>query len=365
MKIVHTEWSDGWGGQEIRIIAEMEAFRARGYEMQLAARANSCIIKEAIAREFQHHIIEFGFAGNPKIVLQMSQLIRNSAADIVHTHSSKDSWIGGIASNIVGIPVVRSRHLSSHIKRKLTNAWVYRKFPAAIIASGQHITSQLVDDIGCNPAQVFSVPAGADECRFQPSKENRSAVRAELGIPEHTPVVGMVAVLRSWKGHHILIEAMHDLIQETPDLHLVIVGDGPCKEQIHQLAKNFNIIEQVHFLGHRPDVERYFPAFDLHILPSIKNEATSQVVPQAMLCGVANIVSNAGGLTEVIKDGCNGLVVVADDVSALRIAIRQLLFDTALRERLAKAGHKDALQRFTFTSQIDATESVYKKLLHR
>ena len=119
------------------------------------------------------------------------------------------------------------------------------------------------------------------------------------------------------------------------------------------------------FLGHRPDVERYFPAFDLHILPSIKNEATSQVVPQAMLCGVANIVSNAGGLTEVIKDGCNGLVVVADDVSALRIAIRQLLFDTALRERLAKAGHKDALQRFTFTSQIDATESVYKKLLHR
>jgi len=365
MKILHTEWSDGWGGQEIRIIAEMEAFRARGYEMQLAARANSCIIKEAIAREFQHHIIEFGFAGNPKIVLQMGQLIRNSAADIVHTHSSKDSWIGGIASNIVGIPVVRSRHLSSHIKRKFTNAWVYRKFPAAIIASGQHITSQLVDDIGCNPTQVFSVPAGADECRFQPSKENRSAVRAELGIPEHTPVVGMVAVLRSWKGHHVLIEAVSGLIQDTPDLHLVIVGDGPCKEQLHQLAKNLNITEQIHFVGHRPDVERYFPAFDIHILPSIKNEATSQVVPQAMLCGVANIVSNAGGLTEVIKDGVNGLVVAADDVPALRIAINQLLSDATLRERLAKYGHKDALQRFTFTGQIDATESVYKKLLHR
>ncbi|MGB1110843.1 MAG: glycosyltransferase family 4 protein [Gammaproteobacteria bacterium] len=362
MKIMHTEWSLGWGGQEIRIVAEMQAMKERGHEMMLAARAESRIIQEAAKKGFETHVIDFGLVINPLTIGRLASLLKRTRADIVHTHSSKDGWIGGFAGRLAGIPVIRSRHLSSPIKRKPSNVLVYRKLPDAIIASGRHIVEHMVNDIGCDPAKMVSVPAGADHHRFLPSQEHRQAIRAELGLTEQDLVVGMVAVLRSWKGHHLLMEALREPMQANPNIHLLIAGDGPRREYLHNLMAEIGTEKQTHFLGHRPDVERLYPAFDVNVLPSIKNEATSQVIPQGMLCEVASVVSDAGGLTEIIQDGVNGLVVPADDVPSLREAVTRLLEDSEMRARFATVGREDALQRLTFEGQIDVTEGVYLRL---
>lgn len=361
MKILHTEWSLGWGGQEIRIIAEMEAFRARGYKMMLAARKQSRIYAEAKSRGFDTYIINFGFALNPVTLWRFGHLVRKIKPQIIHTHSSKDSWIGGIIGKITGIPVIRSRHLSSTIKPKLTNSLVYRRFPHAIIASGQHIVEHLVSDIGCLPEKIYSVPAGADETRFVPKPENYLLIRKELGIPANALIVGIVAVLRSWKGHHLLLEAVQTLIQKNLSFHILVIGNGPRRDTLKKMSHDMALSNHVHFLGHRTDVERYYPAMDIHVLPSIKNEATSQVTPQAMLCNTVNIVSNAGGLTEVIQNEKNGLVVPANNSHALAIALERLLKNTELRKKLANKGRQDSLKHFTFSQQIEKTQAVYKK----
>jgi glycosyltransferase involved in cell wall biosynthesis len=362
-RIIHTEASHGWGGQEIRILAEMEAFRERGYTMEVACHPDSLIAARAREKQFTVWDFPFDSPGNLLTVIRFIRLLQRQDWDLVHTHSSVDAWIGGIAAKLVGKPLVRSRHLSSVIKRKPTNSLAYRGLPDAVIASGRHIAEHVIERSGAESEKVFSVPAGADEDRFRPDPEAREQVRRELGISEQAPVIGMVAVLRSWKGHLKILEALPPVLETIPELRVLFVGEGPIRSILEEQICERRLGNVVTLVGHRMDVERYFPALDVHVLASIKNEATSQVVPQAMLCGVANIVSDAGGLTEVIESEKSGIVVPAGSTASLTKAILTLLKDKAKREQLAESGRKVALSRFTFKQQIDATEAVYDKVL--
>tara|TARA_R110002096_G_scaffold233764_6_gene423896 strand:- start:2882 stop:3979 length:1098 start_codon:yes stop_codon:yes gene_type:complete len=360
MHIFHTEWSHGWGGQEIRIITEMEALIGEGIEASIACHPDSQIYKEAKNRNFQTYPIKFGTPANLFTIIQLGILARRIKASIIHTHSSKDSWIGGIAGKLFNIPVVRSRHLASPIKTKPTNQLLYRILPSAIIASGETIKKQVFEAARVPQDRIFSVPAGADPKRFKASAAIRIETRDRLGIPEKATVFGMVSVLRSWKGHLLFLEAIEPIIKSDDSIWVLIVGEGPIRDLIESKIDEFGISNQVILTGHCSDPENYYPAMDVHLLPSLRNEATSQSVPQAMMCQIANITSDGGGLTEVVNDGITGLIAKAGDRDSLAHCIAKLSNNPDLRAKLAKAGQKNALENFTFERQVNRTKEAYR-----
>lgn len=360
MNILHTEWSRGWGGQEIRIISEMEALRKEGFKMALASHPESRIHHEAAERGFESFPVEFGSPANVATILKTARLAKTLEADIIHTHSSKDSWIGGIAGKLSGIPVVRSRHISATIKRKPTNRILYGFLPSSIVTSGTVIADQLIEATSVNPDKVFAVAPGADPERFRPNPEYRSEIRSRYGIPDSAVVFGMVAVLRSWKGHCLFLEAIKPVLDRDPSVAVLIVGDGPVRDQIEAKIAELKIEDRVTLTGHQTEPEKFFPAMDVHLLPSLRNEGAPQAVPQAMMCGLVNITSDGGGLPEVIDDGVTGLVAAAGDVDQLRHCIERLASDAELRTNLARAGQKKALESFTFERQIERTREAYR-----
>jgi glycosyltransferase involved in cell wall biosynthesis len=359
MRILHTEWSMGWGGQEIRILSEMKAFRELGIGMELACRKGARIEQEATKAGFTVHLLPFAGRFDLATILGLRRLVRQNEFSLLHTHSSIDSWCGGLAGRLFDIPVVRSRHLSSTVRPGLNARLVYDWLPDAVISSGRHIRDHLVDACHCRAEKHFSVPAGADHRRFAPDVD-ATAIRSQLGLDGSTPVVGIVAVLRSWKGHRILFEACARILGSFPDLRLLVVGDGPLRDQMPGWADELGLGKHVIFAGHRDDVPACMKAMDVCVLPSLKNEATSQVMPQAMLVGTPVICSSAGGLTEVVQDGITGRVVPPGDAPALATALLDCLLNQEMTAVMAQQARQHALEHLTFDQQVQKTLDVYR-----
>ncbi len=360
--ILHTEWSGGWGGQEMRIVAESVALRTRGHNVAIACQPDSQILREAKA------------AGLPTVPMRMRkgldvagiarcvQAIRARDIHLVHTHSSPDAWTCGIAARLAGVRVVRSRHLSTPVKPGWTSRFVYGRLADRVITSGQAIRDHLVAINALDPARIVSIPAGIDVQRFSPATDSR-AVRRELGLADADFVIGIVAVLRSWKGHAHLIDAVHQLCAQYVPAKLLIVGAGPQEDALRHKVKQLGMDARVLMLGYRTDVPRLIGAMDCSVLPATKNEATSQALPQAMAMKIPVIATAVGGLPEVVIHQQTGLLIPPGDIEALYSALLRVHQHPAEAKQMAERGYAHVHANFTFEQMVDRTEDVYRDLL--
>lgn len=360
-RILHTEWSDGWGGQEIRVVAESVALRARGHTVAIACQPDSQILQRAAAEGLETIPVRFRKGLDPAGISQCLRAIRTRSIDLVHTHSSPDAWTGGIAARLAGIPVVRSRHLSTPVKSSWTTRLVYGRLADRVIASGQAVRDHLIQAGGLDPGCIVSIPAGVDLHRFAPRTDGVE-VRRELDLADTDFVVGIVAVLRSWKGHTYLIDAMRLLSDRDVPVKLVIAGAGPQEEALRRKIAQMGMEGRVLMLGHREDVPRLIAAMDCVALPAIKNEATSQALPQALAMKVPVVATAVGGLPEVVLHQQTGLLVPPGDAGALCEALAWVRDHPAQARQLAERGCALVHEKFTFVQMVDRTEAVYKSL---
>jgi glycosyltransferase involved in cell wall biosynthesis len=362
LRILHTEWSGGWGGQEIRIVAESVALRSRGHAVAIACQPDSQILQRAAAEGLQTVPIRLRKGFDPAGIARCLRAIRAHRIELVHAHSSPDAWTCGIAARLAGVRVVRSRHLSTPVKRSWTTRLVYGRLADRVIASGRAIRDHLVQATGLDPERIASIPAGVDVQRFAPRADG-AEVRRELGLAETDFDVGIVAVLRSWKGHVHLIEAVHRLCVENVPAKLLIVGAGPQEDALRRKIAQLGMRDRVLMLGHRDDVPRLLGAMDCVALPATKNEATSQALPQALAMKVPVIATAVGGLPEVVMHEQTGLLIPPSDTEALYRALLRVHQHPAEAKQMAERGYAHVRANFTLEQMVDRTEAVYGELL--
>ena len=362
INLLHVEWSDGWGGQEIRILAESKELTRRGHNVVIVAQPDSCLLQRAKEAGIPTFSLRMNKGVNIVAMYKLIQFIKEKRVDIVHTHSAVDSRVGGIVGKLSGIPVVRSRHISIPVSRSKLTWFQYMKLADKIITSGDFIKQTLVKENNMIEKRIVSIPAGADESKYCPGEINLD-IRHKFDLNKQNFVVGMVSVLRSWKGHNYVIEAMKSLVEKAPDIRLLIVGDGPKKDEIQKLIDQHALNQYIALAGHQSDPVPFYEAMDLVILPSYVGEATSQTLPQAMLMEKPVVSTNIGGLSEVVMHKSTGMVVLPKDSNSIVSAILELYSNSDLRNTLAKQGRAHALKRFTFNKMVDSTYGVYMDLL--
>jgi glycosyltransferase involved in cell wall biosynthesis len=289
-------------------------------------------------------------------ILRLRRLLREAAVDLVHTHSSVDSWAATVAARSLGRPVVRSRHVSIRIGSG--RGLVYR-LAHRVITSGEHV-KRMVVAAGIPAARVVAIPAGLDETRFHAGVSG-DKVRAELGLPG--PVVGLVANIRGSKGHRFFLEAARLVLAAHPDARFLIVGDGVGFADVRRRIDDMRLAERVLLTGFRRDIPEVMAALDVLALPSIRSEAFPQVIAQALAVGTPVVGTTVGGIPEIIRDGETGRLVPPADSRALANAILELLRDPLQARDMARRGQALVRERFSIDGMMTATTDVYRELI--
>jgi len=360
LRILHTEWSDGWGGQERRIIGEMAGLTARGHHVVLATRPQCKIAGEAAKIGIPLLFLPMRNKADLRSIILLARYLRREEIQVVNTHSGVDSWIGAFAAKLAGTPVlVRTRHLNIPLKRNWLNFVHY--LADQIISCGETMKTRLVEICHFPPTQVTSIPTGIDFTRFTPS-HSRQQVRQALGLAPEDFVVLMAGIIRSVKRHAIALQAFQHLLQRHPAAQLLLAGEGPMLERTQQLAAELHIADKVHFLGHREDVPDLMAAADLLLLTS-SSEGVPQAVTQALGLGVPVVATSVGGVPELIWHEETGLLVPAENPQATADALLRIAEDPALAARLGAAGRAHALANYSHTAMLDKTEALLNALL--
>ncbi|MEK6676427.1 MAG: glycosyltransferase [Planctomycetota bacterium] len=235
------------------------------------------------------------------------------------------------------------------------------QFTSVSHAGRRHLSEQF----GLTPQQVAFLPNGVDDRRLQSVSEGvRETLRREFDLPPEAVVVGIVGSLTPIKDHGTLLHAMFDAMKTRPQLHLLIVGDGPLRHELHRQVRELGMDPRVHFAGFRHDIPAILRAMDIYVNASL-HEGMSNAVLEAMTAGLPLIVTEVGDHARLVH-GNNGVdagyVTQPGDIEELAFHLKTLADDPRLRQDMGGAARIHALDYDT-KQMVDRYGSLYDSLL--
>jgi len=335
MKIFFLIRSLDYGGAERQLVLISKGLRERGHDVVVGIFYSGGPLEEEL-REGGIRIRPLHKCGRwdvLRFLVRLMHVLREERPDVVHSYlegsnlltvflkpffpATKAVW--GIRSSHVDL---RQYDWLYWLSVKL-NSWLSR-FPDAIIANSQVGRRHHVA-LGYPPEKTVVIRNGIDTEQFHPNRKLRSKVRSEWKIPEHEQLIGLVGRLDPMKDHPIFVKAAALLAKKRKDMHFVCVGNGPddYRTELQTLAKSLGLEERLLWVGTREDMPAVYNALDIAVSSSSYGEGLSNVIGEAMACGVPCVVTNVGDSAWVVGD--RGEVVPPKDPGALMNAIERLL----------------------------------------
>jgi glycosyltransferase involved in cell wall biosynthesis len=293
--------------------------------------------------------IELINAFRPSILFRLVRILKEHRIDLLHCHVHKPTFYGVMAAKMAGTPVVLS-HVhglgrSGNFRRKLTNFLVSRKCNR-IIAVADSVKEDILRNNWRMPSEKVSVLANSvDYARFADVSTCKQEARRMLGLPTDAFVFGTVGRLARTKGLTYLIEAFPIVKEEIPSAELVLLGNGPCREELERQASKIRSGDSIRFLGHRERIEQLYQAMDVFILSSVA-EGMPRAILEAMAAGVPCIATQVGGIPEILPNRDVGRLVPARDADALAASMIELAKIPAGELRQVVENARDQVRRF-------------------
>jgi glycosyltransferase involved in cell wall biosynthesis len=205
--------------------------------------------------------------------------------------------------------------------------------------------------------RISTVPTGIDLDRFSPTGPKADLFPAAAGIP----IIGMISVLRSWKGHSTFLQAADLLRSRGFNACFVICGEGPMRSQIGKQIQELQLADRVTLTGHREDVPEVLRALSVLVIASTRHEGVPQVGLQALATKTPVVGSDAGGTPEIIRPGETGRIFPAGDAKALAEAIRDALEHPETTGALAERGRTAVEARHSLFAMLDTLDALYRR----
>ncbi len=287
-------------------------------------------------------------------------LIKRQQFDLVHAHMYASAAAASLATLGTSIPLVVTEHSEATWRgqgaRVLSRFIYWRAQQVIAVSEGIRQRLQHVDRVG--RSRVTIIPNAL------PALDEPSTV-AEPALPlalKGRRLVGVAARLQPEKGVRYLLEAAVSVGSEVPSAAFVIIGDGPDRSQLQNLAARLGIADQCYFLGFRPDARKVIRKLDVLVVPSL-SEGTPLVVLEAMAAGVPIVASAVGGIPEQVRHGQEALLVPPADAPALAGALSQLLLDPRRAHLLGERGRQRLRECFSPDRMLHETCRVYHALV--
>lgn len=360
--VLHTEWSEGWGGQEIRIINEILALQELGVKCFIACREHAKIKQKAIENGIEVFTLPFKGSADFGTIFKLMKLVKQNQIDIINTHSGKDTWTGGFAAKLSGVKFIRTRHISNKINPSKMN--FINELADFVITTGKNVRETMIKDNRIEPEKILSIPTGADSTVFDPKNFNSLEAKKEFGFKDDEIIIGIIAILRGVKQHKLFLEVAKEVTNKIKDkkLKFIIAGDGPMKDEILANIKRLNLENNVQMLGHINDITKLLSAIDISMLVS-RNEGVPQSLIQSLLMQKACISTNVGSVKDLWKD--NNFLLVQNSQNEIQNALISLLENPSLKQELESKARGYMLENFSKDVMRDKIYDIYKKILNR
>lgn len=298
-------------------------------------------------------------SGNdPAAIFRMARLFRKSQVDIVHTRNATPFFYGLPAARLAGVPaVVHSEHgrvFPERPRRALAQRLMLRGTDAAFAVSAQ-LRADLVRELKVDARRFEVIHNGVDVAAFSAADPH-----ARPHQPERTLCIGSVGRLVPVKNYRLLLEAFARL-PSAPACRLVLVGDGPERRSLSQLAIALGISDRVELAGHRDDVAACLRSMDIFMLPSL-SEGLSNTLLEAMAAALPVVASDVGGNREIVEPERSGLLFRSGDVEGAAAQLLRLAENAALRRDLGDAAAQRVRKEFSIEAMIRRYESLYRRV---
>ena len=302
----------------------------------------------------------------PRTLRRVAGLVRDTKADVVHSHGKGAGFYGRLAAKLAGVPSVHTFHGIHYENYSRLGRTAYLALErrlaglthAVISVSKTEQTEALRIRIA-RPwnSEVVVNGIDVDELDARPASE-----RAALGLRADEEVLGCVARFDPVKRHEALVRALAIVAKRHPKAALLLAGDGPAKPRIERLAARLNV--RVVSPGVIGLEKNPYACCDIYVAGSAK-EGLPLALLEAMASGLAVIATDVPGHQDVVVDGTTGLLVPMEDDAKLAAAIVSLLDDPDRRRKMGQAGRARVLKEFTLQSMVAGTAEVYRAALKR
>ena len=352
MDVVHIINNLPVGGAEQFLVQLVRAQQSQG----VRPRVLSLCEPNPLARELK---VPFECMGrrrlnDPRVIGDLIGALRRHPVDIVHTHLFYADTFGRIAARWNGNPVLSTVHSTEagklsrrrRLAMKLTVPLVKR-----VVAVSSAVQTAVCQNFGIPKTVVPVIPNGVDLSEYEHVER---LPRSEWGVPQGALLVGCVGRIVASKGYDSLLRS----VAQLPDIHLLMVGEGPDQQELQRLARELGITDRTTWLGLRRDVAAILAALDVFAMPS-HWEGHSIALLEAMAAGCALLVSDLPELTETTKDAA--VRITPGDVGSITAGLQEL--HQADRRHQSATRAREQVQRFTIERSAQAYGTLYNEVL--
>jgi glycosyltransferase involved in cell wall biosynthesis len=265
------------------------------------------------------------------------------------------------------VPHVLTRHNSKRVACHWGNRYLYGTAIDLLVVVSRGVLERFEEFFRrgvLDPARIPVIPSSIDFERYN-RPIDADKLRRELGLAPGSPIVGSVGRLVRDKGQHVLLRAFESVLRRRPQARLVLAGTGTEAEALKALASELGIAGSVHFLGFRNDVPEVTAALDVAVLASIDCDASPAVVKEAMYLRKPVVVTDIGGLREMVEDGVTGRVVPPGEPAPLADAIDAMLAGGDAVRAMGERAREVVATRYSLAALAGAYEAAYAELLAR
>lgn len=363
MKLVITNLSRVWGGNEKWLATLAAGLQRRGHRVVVACRAAGAVPEELRRRGIPAAPIHPGGYADVWRGMRFRRWLARERPDAVLLTSWKGTPWGAWAARRAGVPRVVVRLGIVRPLERRRHALPFRRWVDALIVNAEEIREAWVRTAPWFPRGEVHVVLNGIAPAAAPSPGGAAALRAALGVPADTRLVVGAGHVARRKGFDLLLDAL--AAGSLPDVHGVIVGSGPEEGALREQAERLGIRERVHFLGHRGDVPEVISACDVFALTS-RNEGMANVMLEAMSVGTPVVAADVSGVRAAIRATADlppaGWIVPPDDVGALAAALAEVLGDLERGGKEAARRTAEARRRveewFSVERMVDQAERV-------
>lgn len=290
-------------------------------------------------------------------------MVRRSRPDIVVTMLDFADLLGRPAARLAGGPALVSSIRARNLAKPSWQRWLGRKsmgWADKVIVNSGEIVSYVCEIEGVKGDQVTVIPNGVENLRAR-SGGLRDRYRQQIGVTPDTIIIGWVGRLQAQKNVGLLLQACAQLPADLRPWKILVLGDGPERDQFMAQAGKLGLKNRLLWLGERDDVEGWLAAMDIFV-HTADFEGMPNAVMEAMAMGLPVVASAVDGTRELIEDGVSGYLPAPQEPDGFTERISAIMKDPDLARRLGERAHGDVLRRFGMARMIQAHDELFRSL---